>query len=93
MLSTEPSVNDIRLFCRHAIFYVFNYGKRGPGHYPGEILVSNCCDVLREAGSKESKFTSSRRGKQNKTKQSADNIVNQPGDKCLPGLSPAISRY
>lgn len=27
-----------------------------------------------------------------KTQQSADNIANQPGDKCLLGLSPAISR-
>lgn len=90
-LSTEPRVDCIHLY-PYAAFYVFKYGKQGLGHYPGEMLVSNCSDVLREAGSKESEFTSSR-GEKNKTKQTVDNIVNQPGDKCLPGLSPAISRH
>lgn len=61
MMSTEPGVNYIHPYA-HAVFYVLKYGKRGLGHYPGEMLVSNRCDVLREASSKESKFTSSRGG-------------------------------
>lgn len=43
-----------------------------------------------EASNKELKFTSS---SEKKKKKPVDNIVNHPGDKCLPGLSPTISRY